>query len=84
MHFADRLDELVTRIGNPCVVGIDPHPDHLPEEYAIVRDAKAPRARRARAMGDFACEVIRLVGGRVPAVKPQSRVNRTRSVSGAV
>ena len=72
MHFADRLDERVTRIGNPCVVGIDPHPDHLPEEYAIVRDANAPRTRRARAMGDFACEVIRLVAGRVPAVKPQS------------
>ena len=72
MHFADRLDEAIERTGNPCSIGLDPHPDALPQEFAIVRDPRATREERAHAIGDFLCEVIELVAGRVPAVKPQS------------
>jgi orotidine-5'-phosphate decarboxylase len=70
-HFADRLDEAVARTGNPCVVGLDPHVDLLPPEFAAARTGTS-RAERARAVADFLCEVIDLAAGRIPAVKPQS------------
>lgn len=72
MSYADRLDDAVQRLGNPCLVGLDPHVDSLPEEYAVVRDESATRSERARALGDFCCSMIELVQGRIPAVKPQS------------
>ncbi|MEM6571981.1 MAG: orotidine-5'-phosphate decarboxylase [Planctomycetota bacterium] len=70
--FADRLADAVDRAGNPCVVGLDPHLAHLPEEFSAARDAAAPRAERARAIGDFLVEIVDACAGRVPAVKPQS------------
>ena len=72
MNFADRLDAATRRVDNACLVGIDPHPELLPEAFAGVRDPELPRAERARLLGDFACELVELVAGRVPAVKPQS------------
>lgn len=73
MHpFGDRLHDAVEQAGNPCVVGLDPHLALLPEEYAVARDPSASRAERARAIGDFLCEIIDAAAGRVPAVKPQS------------
>lgn len=72
MTYVDRLHAAVRRVGNPCLLGIDPHPDLLPDEYALVRDERAPRSERARAMGDFACELVDVAAGRVAAVKPQS------------
>src|SRR5436190_1972170 len=71
-HFADRLEDAVARRGNPCLVGLDPHLDALPEEYARARDASAPRAERARAVGDFLTALIDVAAERVAAVKPQS------------
>jgi orotidine-5'-phosphate decarboxylase len=71
-NFADRLASACAQRGNPCLVGIDPHIELLPEEFAEVRDARRPRAERARRLGDFCCEVIDVVAGRVPAIKPQS------------
>ncbi len=70
--FGDRLHDAVERVGNPCVVGLDPHLAHLPDEYAVARDPSASRAERARAIGDFLCEIIDAAAGKVPAVKPQS------------
>jgi orotidine-5'-phosphate decarboxylase len=72
MNFADRLEHAVHRAGNPCLLGIDPHPELLPEAFAGVRDADLPRGERARLLGDFACELVELAAGRVAAVKPQS------------
>jgi orotidine-5'-phosphate decarboxylase len=72
MHYADRLEAALERVGHPCLIGIDPHLDALPEEFALARDPKAPRADRARALGDFCCAIVELVAGRVAAVKPQS------------
>ncbi|MBL8863613.1 MAG: orotidine-5'-phosphate decarboxylase [Planctomycetes bacterium] len=70
--YADRLDDAVSRCGNAALVGLDPHLDALPEEFAVARDAGAARAVRAQAMGDFLCEIVDVAAGRVPAVKPQS------------
>lgn len=72
MSFADRLEEAIARKGNPCLVGIDPHLDLLPDEHARARDPHCPRAERARALGDFCCALIDVVADRAPAVKPQS------------
>ena len=70
--FIDRLHAAVERTENPVVVGLDPHLEFLPDDYAAARNAEAPRAERAAALGDFLCEVIDAAAGRVPAVKPQS------------
>ena len=73
MHtYADRLEAAIARCGNAVLVGLDPHLDALPEEFAVARDAAAPRAVRARAIGDFLCAIVDVAAGRVPAVKPQS------------
>jgi orotidine-5'-phosphate decarboxylase len=72
MNYADRLEAAIARCGNAALVGLDPHLDALPEEFALARDRAAPRAARARAVGDFLCQVVDVAAGRVPAVKPQS------------
>jgi len=83
MHYADRLTDAIARVGNPCLVGLDPHLDALPEEFAVARNAEAPRAERARALADFCCAVIELVAGRVAAVKPQSAFFEVFGADGA-
>ena len=72
MKWIDRLDEAVTRVENPCLLGLDPHLDLLPAEYAIARDPSAPRPERALAIEGFCKELIDLAVGRVAVVKPQS------------
>jgi orotidine-5'-phosphate decarboxylase len=72
MTYADRLHEAVRKTDNACLVGIDPHLALLPEPFAAARDTSLARAERARLVGDFGCQVVDLVAGRVPAVKPQS------------
>ena len=37
MPFADRLDAAVRERENPCLVGLDPHLELLPEEFEIGR-----------------------------------------------
>jgi len=71
-NFADRLQAAVERTGTPCMVGLDPHLELLPAEFAAARDPGLERGQRAECLADFACAVIRLVAGKVPAVKPQS------------
>jgi orotidine-5'-phosphate decarboxylase len=72
MNYADRLEAAIQRTGNSCVIGLDPHPALMPDDYAVCRDASASRAKRAQATERFLVEVIGLIAGRVPAVKPQS------------
>ena len=70
--FIERLHDAVHRCDSPVLVGLDAHLDLLPDEFATARDEHAARADRAKAMGDFLCEVIDIAAGHVPAVKPQS------------
>lgn len=72
MNYADRLDAAIRRTGNACVIGLDPHPALMPDEFAVCRDASASRSARAEATANFLVEVIARIAGRVPAVKPQS------------
>jgi orotidine-5'-phosphate decarboxylase len=83
MNFADRMQEAVARCGNAALVGLDPHAESLPEEFAAVRAPGASRAERARACADFLCQVIELAAGLVPAVKPQSAFFELYGADGA-
>jgi len=81
-NYADRLDAAVSHVGNPCLIGLDPHPQFLPEEFAAARTSPS-RAERAAAVGDFLCEIVDLVAGKVPAVKPQSALFEVHGPDGA-
>jgi orotidine-5'-phosphate decarboxylase len=82
--FADRLDAAIARAGNPCLLGIDPHLELLPAEFALARDPAAPRAARAKEVERFCLELIELASGRVPAVKPQSAFFEVWGADGAL
>ena len=84
MNYADRLDAAIHSAGNPCLVGLDPHPDSLPEEFAAVRDPQASRAAKAQACGDFLCAIVEVAAGKVPAVKPQSAFFELYGADGAL
>jgi len=82
--YADRLDARTRELGNPCLVGLDPHFELLPEEFAVARDPEAPRAERARAVESFLLQIVELAAGRVPAVKPQSAFFERLGADGAI
>lgn len=84
MTYVDRLEAAVQKAGNPCLVGLDPHADSLPEEFAAVRDPQASRADRARACADFSCAILEVAAGKVPAVKPQSAFFEVYGADGAL
>ena len=46
-NYADRLDAAITDQGNPCLIGLDPHLDLLPEEFSIARDESAPNSEHS-------------------------------------
>jgi len=72
VSYADRLLAALDTRGNACLVGIDPHLELLPAEFAVARDPRVERAERANAIARFCCEIVDLAAGRVPAVKLQS------------
>src|SRR5690349_3095048 len=82
--FADRMFAAVEAKGTSAMVGIDPHLDSLPPEYAAAADPMTPRLRRASRMGDFCCELLSVVAPLVPAVKPQSAFFEALGAAGAI
>ena len=71
MHtFADRLLNSVRKKGSPCVVGLDPRIDLMPEFVKSGRGALA-RATVCSIISDFHELVLDAVADLVPAVKPQ-------------
>jgi orotidine-5'-phosphate decarboxylase len=84
MTFSDQLEAAVAARGTPCLVGLDPHLDLLPDEFAAARDPRRPRAERAAVLADFCCQVIDLVADKVPAVKPQSAFFEIFGADGAL
>jgi len=69
-NFADMLLSRIREIGNPVLVGLDPHHALLPPEYQDAIRSK-DRAKMAGAIEDFCIRVIDAVHDIVPAVKPQ-------------
>lgn len=70
LSFADRLDAAIVRCQNPVLVGLDPRVESLPEQF---RPDGAPSCQQtAAAYARFCREVVDVVAGLVPAVKPQA------------
>lgn len=67
--FSDRLADAILQRKNPVVVGLDPRLGQLPEAIFPGEDADFPTQSKAYAL--FCKEIIDVVSGRVPAVKPQ-------------
>lgn len=84
MNFADRLAARVDEVANPAVLGLDPHLDHLPPEYARAKDPGVARPERARLLADFCTHLVDLAAGRVAAVKPQSAFFEVLGADGAL
>lgn len=71
MHFADRMAAAVRKTGSITCVGLDPRKEQLP---APIRDRVRhdSDAEWAEAYRKFCCEIIDVVAGLVPCVKPQA------------
>ncbi|HEX4149987.1 MAG TPA: orotidine-5'-phosphate decarboxylase [Pirellulales bacterium] len=69
--FTERLAEAVGRCRNPVVVGLDPRWDDLPESLKAEHDGET-LAGRADAYRQFCRELVDVVAGIVPVVKPQA------------
>jgi orotidine-5'-phosphate decarboxylase len=69
-NFADRLIDAVKRKGNPCVVGLDPRVDQMPNFITDALTEKSPESVR-QAIAHFHRIVLDATAQLVPAVKPQ-------------
>lgn len=69
-NFADRLAAAVQRTKSPICVGLDPRVDSLP--FGLLPSSQPTRSEIAAAYSRFCREVIDVVAGRVPIVKPQA------------
>lgn len=84
MTYPDSLSAAVEAKRSPCVVGLDPHLELLPPDFAAAHDPGATRAEVARAVGDFLLEILDAVAGIVPAVKLQSALFEQLGADGAL
>lgn len=69
-NFADRLIDAVRKKGNPCVVGLDPRIDQMPDFIKDGLKEKSPENVR-QSITRFHRIVLDAVDHLVPAVKPQ-------------
>jgi len=69
-HFSDRLFEAVRKTGSPCVVGLDPRIELMPD---FIRSGRGELSRAAiqSTISDFHELVLDAIAGLVPLVKPQ-------------
>src|SRR5579864_9727804 len=68
--FSDRLVEAIRNKGNPCVVGLDPRIELMPDFMRSGHNAPTREMIRS-VIGDFHELVLDAVADLVPAVKPQ-------------
>ena len=70
-HFGDRLTAAIVAKKTPLVVGLDPRSNQLPENLVSSSGASSAE-KQAEMTAQFCCELIDVVAGLVPAVKPQA------------
>ncbi len=70
MHFADRLNSAVRKVGNPVMVGIDPRAEDLPKGF--LDKFPATRAGMGEALSAFGRGVVDAVETCAPIVKFQA------------
>jgi orotidine-5'-phosphate decarboxylase len=80
-NFADRLTSAVRAKGNPCVVGLDPRLDSMPDFVLRAASSEGGDVVR-RAIVGFHRRVLAAVADRVPAVKLQVAFYEQYGVAG--
>jgi len=72
-HFADKLTNLISKLNNPTVVGLDPRLSQIPEFIRANAQKEFGNTTQAvaKAIFDFNKGIIDAVHDIVPAVKPQ-------------
>lgn len=72
-HFADRLTNRISELGNPTVVGLDPRLNQIPEfiKANAMEEFGETTEGVAEAILDFNMGIIEAISDIVPAVKPQ-------------
>jgi orotidine-5'-phosphate decarboxylase len=83
MHFADRLAAAVQKTGSITCVGLDPRKAQLPGPIRELVKTGSD-AEWAAAYERFCCEIIDVVAGMVPCVKPQAAFFEALGPSGMV
>jgi orotidine-5'-phosphate decarboxylase len=71
MNFTDLLADAIRRCRNPVVVGLDPRWEQLPEALRS-GSAASDWSAKAGVYAHFCREIVDVVRGLVPAVKPQA------------
>lgn len=72
-HFADRLTNRISELGNPTVVGLDPRLNQIPEHILAnaMKEFGKTTEGAAEAIINFNMGIIDAISDIVPAVKPQ-------------
>jgi orotidine-5'-phosphate decarboxylase len=70
-NYADRLISAIEQKGNPCIVGLDPRIDQMPDFILRKYENKAASERIIGAISSFHKIVINAIADIVPGVKPQ-------------
>ncbi len=69
MSFVARLHRAIAGVGGPCMVGLDPRPDHFPEEFRPARGANIEDT--ADAVRRYHRQLLPLIAPKAAAIKPQ-------------
>src|SRR5881392_272129 len=69
-RFSDRLVESIRKVGNPCVVGLDPRIDLMPAFVKTGRGRPTKKIVRS-VIRDFHEQMLDAVADLVPALNPQ-------------
>ncbi|MCL5420101.1 MAG: orotidine-5'-phosphate decarboxylase [Candidatus Marsarchaeota archaeon] len=80
-NYADKLLNAVKRKGNPCIVGLDPRLDQMPDFVKATPRDNLDRAVRRSIIAYHKC-IIRAVAGLVPGVKLQSAFYEQYGIGG--
>lgn len=83
MTFASRLNTAIQQTGSITCVGLDPRKESLPAPVRDTVTSDTPEAW-ATAYTQFCCEIVDVVGGLVPCVKPQVAFFEQLGPDGAV
>lgn len=70
-NYADRLISAIEAKGNPCIVGLDPRLDLIPNFATLLNESKSQAERIRNAITHFNETIMEAVGPLVPAVKLQ-------------
>ena len=81
-NYADRLITAIQQKGNPCIVGLDPRIDQMPDFILHKYENKSTSDRIIGAISNFHRIIINTIADIVPSVKPQVAFYEQYGLSG--